>query len=74
MSNGLSLVLIQVAFCGDEGVCLRGRKFYSVPGSYESILDFFLNQVFFTFFFFNMKEVPSFVSLHELYVIHTFER
>ena len=56
MSNGLSLVLIQVAFCGDEGICLRGRKFYSVPGSYESILDFFLNQVFFTFFFFFKHE------------------
>ena len=60
MSNGLSLVLIQVAFCGDEGICLRGRKFYSVPGSYESILDFFLNQVFFTFFFFKHERGAEF--------------
>lgn len=52
MSNGLSLVLIQVAFCGDEGICLRGRKIYSVPGSYESILDFFKPSFLHLLFFF----------------------
>ena len=41
-----------------------------------SYFRFFFKPSFLHFFFFflNMKEVLSFVSLRELYVIHTFER
>lgn len=57
MSNRLSLVLVQVAFCGDKGICLCARmKIYS-PGSYENILDFFFffTKSFFTFSFLNER-------------------
>lgn len=35
MSNGLSLVLVQMATCGSEGIYVEG------PGSYENILALF---------------------------------
>lgn len=64
MSNGLSLVLVQMASCGYEGLCLHETIKIYYPGSYENIL------VFLFFFyqvspFFLMKEVLSFVSLFE---------
>lgn len=67
MSNGLSLVLVQMAFCGGDSICVGEQmKIYS-PGSYGNILDLFFNTKFLHFFFFFlMKEVLSFVSLFEL--------
>uniref|UniRef100_A0A8D1G1H8 Pre-mRNA-splicing factor 38B n=1 Tax=Sus scrofa TaxID=9823 RepID=A0A8D1G1H8_PIG len=52
MSNGLSLVLVQMAFCGGDSICVGEQmKIYS-PGSYGNILDLFFNTKFLHFFFF----------------------
>lgn len=56
MSNGLSLVLVQMAFCGGDSICVGEQmKIYS-PGSYGNILDLFFNTKFLHFFFFFFNE------------------